>query len=175
MLSVNRTATSQLTPIDSSSASSATQASKATATLNTADVFSKAAQSFSAIRRVDATTAVFGADKDYLVSELDSADKLAGLAFLCLREGDYARAQQYMQEATDIRKAVEPKLTESQQVSLEKIMSLQQDAYDNLSSGNWLTRIFGQIKAAIDLSQAAAESAKLRNSILSEGQLKAAL
>ena len=35
-------------------------------------------------------------------------------------------------------------------------MSLQQDAYNNIqnANGNWITGIFGQFKAALDLSQA---------------------
>ena len=37
------------------------------------------------------------AEKTYLVNQLDAADKLAGLSFLCLREGDLQAAQQYMQ------------------------------------------------------------------------------
>ena len=139
-------------------------------------MLAKATNSFLEPRRLEVPQQVGlgGADKSYLVSELDAADKLAGLAFLCLREGDVQRAQQYMQEATGIRKSVEPELTESQQASLEKIMSLQQDAFQNIADDNWFTGIFGELKAAIELSQAAAESAKLRNSILSEGQLKSA-
>jgi hypothetical protein len=115
-------------------------------------------------------------DKNYLVSQLDSASKLAGLSFLCLREGDFQKAQQYMQEATNIRKSVEPDLTPSQQASLEKIMSLQQDAYQNIENehNGWFDSIFGELKATIDLSQASTESDNLRNSILSEGQLKSA-
>lgn len=92
-----------------------------------------------------------------------------GCPFLCLREGDYQRATEYVQEATDIRKAVEPKLTESQKQSLEKIIGLQQDAFTQLQDHSW----FGGILASVDLSEASQESAKLRNSVLSSGQLTA--
>jgi hypothetical protein len=168
------TATSRVAPAqtDSASAASAAAASKTTASLYPVNQFSEAA-SFLANRRIDASTGiVYGGNKDYIVGELDAADKLAGLAMLCLKERDYARAQQFMQEATDIRNAVRPMLNPSQQASLDKVMGLQQDAYTKLSDNNWFSRFFNSFQAEMGLAQASAESAKLRNSVLSEGTLK---
>ncbi len=164
-------------PIDSSGAASVAQAPNAAGALYPAGLLAKAGDVISARQQLDVPPLVglSSADKTAIVNQLDAADKLAGLSFLCLREGDLQAAQQYMQQATDIRKSVEPQLTGPQQQSLENIMSLQQDAYNNIenANGNWITGIFGQFKAALDLSQASQDSTSLRNSILSEGQVEA--
>ena len=173
-----RTAMALSSPqVNSSGAGSVAQTPNAGGALYPADVLAKASDAISAQQRLQAppTVGLSSAEKTNLVNQLDAADKLAGLSFLCLREGDLQAAQQYMQQATDIRKSVEPQLTQSQQQSLENIMSLQQDAYNNIenANGNWITGIFGQFKAALDLSQASQDSTSLRNSILSEGQVEA--
>jgi hypothetical protein len=144
------------------------------AALYPADILATAADAFPGWKRLDGLSDVrIGADRNYLVGELDAADKLAGLAFLCLQEGNVARAQQLMQEATDIRKAVAPNLTPSQQQSLDKIMNLQKDAFEKIqNAGGSIFKIFQKIAAQIELGQAAEESQKLRNSILSTGQLQ---
>jgi len=160
--------------IDSSATGIRAQVSNAAAALYPADPGADTAEALPAQQLQVLTQGGFGgANKNYLVSELDAADKLAGLAFLCLREGNVQKAHEYMQEATEIRKSVEPQLTGPQQQSLEKIMSLQADAFQNLQSDSWFTGVFGEIQAVFDLSEASEESQKLRNSILSGWETKA--
>jgi hypothetical protein len=172
MFSITRTATPQFASTQTNASPAGRLAVAANAGASLYPGSTDAAQRL----KVSAPVWPGSVDKNYVVSQLDAADKLAGLSFLCLREGDFQKAQQYMQDATDIRKSVEPDLTPSQQASLEKIMSLQQDAYQNIENehNSWFNSIFGELKATIDLSQASTESANLRNSILSEGQLKSA-
>ena len=173
MFSITRTAT----PLFASTQTDASSAGRLTVAVSTAAALYPGKITDAAQRlKVSTPVGPGGVDRNYLVSQLDTANALAGLSFLCLREGDFKKAQQYMQEATNIRKSVEPDLTPSQQASLEKIMSLQQDAYQNIENehNGWFNSIFGELKATIDLSQASTESANLRNSILSGWQLKSA-
>src|SRR5689334_23868562 len=73
-------------------------------------------------------------NKDYVLKELDSADKYAQLAFQCEQQGDTAKAQQYMQYATEIRKDVERVLTCPEKSKLEDIIRLQTDALQKMGS-----------------------------------------
>jgi hypothetical protein len=164
------TSVSASTQIDSASAGAVAGVPSKTAGLYPTTT----ANSFSGLQQVAVPPTVFGGNKTDLVNQLDRADFFARMAFLCLKEGDLQQANQYMQQATDTRKSIEPQLTQSQQQTLEQIMSLQKDAFQNLQSTSWFDSIFGQIKATLDLSQASTLSQNLRNSILSEGQLKSA-
>jgi hypothetical protein len=192
------------TQIDPAGPGGVSLVSNAPAALYPTDVLAKGAAAFSGQRPLAVATpaGVISTDKNSLVQQLDTADFFAGrMAFQCLAEGDVQQANQYMQEATDIRKSVEPSLTPAQQQSLEQIMSLQRDAFQTKENepepkqlstqlerlpDSTLQRIISSqqavlqsiqndnLKAQRELSQASADWANLRNSILSGEQVKIA-
>src|ERR1700730_11562045 len=96
MFSITRTAT----PLFASTQTDATSAGRLTVAVSTAAALYPGEITDAAQRlKVSTPVGTGGVDRNYLVSHLDTANAPAGLSFLCLREGDFQKAQQYMQEA----------------------------------------------------------------------------
>jgi tetratricopeptide (TPR) repeat protein len=135
------------------------------ADLYPADVYSEAGAAFAERLRLRIPSDIWiGGNSQHIVEELDTASALAGLASLCMKEGNFTQAQQYLQEANDIRNGIRSDLTPCQQSSLDQIMSLQQEALNDFASGH-------PVDGQAHLDQATQLSQSLRNSVLSSGQV----
>ena len=166
MLPVASLQTASLSPVqDVSSAPAASPLDRKTSALYPAEVYSDAGAAFAERLRLRIPSDIWiGGNTQHTVEELDTASAFAGLASLCMKEGDFSKAQQYLQEANDIRNGIRSSLSPSQQASLDQIMSLQEQALNDFESGH-------PVDGQAHLDQAAQLSQSLRNSVLSSGQV----
>ena len=147
-----------------SDVSAASRTSQNASALFPADVLSKAAEGFAERLKFQIPSDIWiGGNRQHIVDELDTASRLAGLASLCMKEGNFSQAQQYLQEANNIRNEIRSSLTQPQKDSLDQIMNLQQQALNDFASGH-------PIDGQAHLDQAAQLSQSLRNSVLSGWQ-----
>jgi tetratricopeptide (TPR) repeat protein len=131
-----------------------------TSALYPSDLLSKAGSAFTDRLQLQASSNILvNSNRQQIVDQLNTADAYAGLASLCMKEGDFTRAQEYLNDAASIRNSVKPSLTASQQSTLDQITNLQQQALQSFMAGN-------SLQGQQNLDQATQLSQNLKSSIL---------